>query len=97
MNYKPIDHIDHDTKNNKKSNLRKTEHQTNATNRRGRNKNNKSGYRNVSKRDNQWVVQLQIEGKNTVLKKFPLDQLDEAGEYAKKMREIYYGEWAGEG
>jgi len=95
----PVDHRElknHGSLNNRKSNLRVVEFRENSTSRKGRNKNNKSGYRNVSKIDNKWHVQLQIEGKNTCLKKFPLDQLEEAGEYAEKMREKYYGkEFAG--
>jgi len=40
-------------------------------------------------------VQIQIEGVNTTLKRFKKDQLEEAGEYAEKMRVKYYGEFAG--
>jgi len=90
-----VDHIDHDTFNNRKENLRIITNQENSVYRKSKNSNNKSGYRNVSKRDKWWIVQLQIEGKNTTLKKFPLDQLKEAGAYAEKMREKYYGEFAG--
>lgn len=95
MGAKHIDHIDNNTKNNTKDNLRKTLYTTNATNRKSRNINNQSGYRNVSKQGKWWAIQLQIEGKNTILKKFPLDRLKEAGDYAEKMREKYYGEYAG--
>jgi len=93
-----VDHIkpeNHGTLNNRKSNLRITDCEHNSKHKNGKNKNNKSGFRNVSKRDKWWVVQLQIEGKNTVLKKFPLDQLKDAGAYAEKMRQLYYGEFAG--
>jgi hypothetical protein len=93
--YIKVDHREHNTLDNRKINLRVANNQNNTRNRKGKNSNNKSGYRNVCKRDNKWVVQLQIEGKNTILKKFPLDQLDEAGAYAEKMREKYYGEFAG--
>ena len=92
---KPIDHINNDTKNNRKYNLRKTIHKTNATNRKSRNINNKSGYRNVSWNGSGWSVQLQIDGKNTTLKRFPKDQLEEAGKFAEEMREKYYGEFKG--
>lgn len=91
-----VDHKNNKTLDNRKNNLRVVPHDKNTKNRKGKNSNNKSGYRNVSKRDNKWwVVQLQIEGKNTVLKKFPLDQLEEAGAYAELMRQEIYGEFAG--
>lgn len=94
-----VDHWNHDTLDNRKENLRITVKGPNDKHRSGKNSNNKSGYRNVcwDKKSNKWMIQLQIEGKNTVLKRFPKDQLDEAGAYAKKMREKYYGEFAGEG
>jgi hypothetical protein len=40
-------------------------------------------------------VQLQINGKNTILGKFPYEQLEEAGAFAEQMRQKYYGEYAG--
>ncbi len=36
-----------------------------------------------------------MNGKNTVLKKFKENELEEAGKYAKKMRKELYGEFAG--
>lgn len=90
-----VDHINHNTLDTREHNLRVVDKEKNATHRESKNKNNKSGYRNVSKRDKWWVVQLQIGGVNTVLKKFPLDQLKEAGAYAEKMRKKYYKEYAG--
>ena len=94
---KRIDHINCDIRDNRKSNLRVANVIQNATNRTKRNSNNKSGYRNVSwsKSYNKWVVQLQIDGRNTVLKSFPYEQLEEAGQYAEEMRQKYYGEYAG--
>jgi len=80
MGSKLIDHIDHDGLNNRKYNLRKSTKTQNATHRKGRNKNNKSGHRNVSWNGNGWSVQIQIEGKNTCLKRFKKNQLEEAGE-----------------
>lgn len=91
-----VDHENHNTLDDRKENLRVTIVDKNSKHRKSRNSNNKSGYRNVSKRDKWWIVQLQIEGENTILKKFPLDQLDEAGAYAELMRQKYYGEYAGE-
>ena len=49
----------------------------------------------MEKSENVWVVQLQINKKNTVLGKFPKDQLEEAGKFAEQMRQKYYGKFAG--
>ncbi len=89
-----IDHINNKTLDNRKSNLRKTSKTNNQRNRKGKNSNNTSGYRNVTKIGKWWRIQLQIEGKNTLLpEKF--DDVHEAGKFAKDMRKKYYGEFAG--
>jgi DUF971 family protein len=88
-----VDHKNHDTLDNRKINLRVTVNDKNTKNRSGKNANNKSGYRNVSLVDGKYIVQLQIEGKNTVLGSF--DDVHEAGECAEKMRQKHYGEYAG--
>ena len=80
---------------NRKSNLRVISHSNNATNRKSRNKNNKSGYRNVCWDGYKWVVQLSIDGKNTHLGRFDYEDLDKAGKFAEEMRQKYYGEFAG--
>ena len=92
-----VDHIEHDTLDNRKSKLRIIDNKHNLRNRKGRNSNNKSGYRNVcfDKRENAWIVQLQIDGKCKRVGKFPEDQLEEAAKFAKEMREKYYGDFAG--
>ena len=92
-----VDHINHDTLDNRKSNLRVISHSNNATNRKSRNKNNKSGYRNVcwSKSENKWLVQLSIDKKTTCLGKFEYEELERAGKFAEEMRQKYYGEFAG--
>lgn len=90
-----VDHEDHNTLNDCKNNLRISINENNTKNRKSKNSNNKSGYRNVSQRGNSWVVQLQLDGVNTVLKQFPLNQLDEAGDFAELMRDKYYGEFKG--
>lgn len=93
---KHVDHENHNTLDNRKENLRVSNHDDNNRNRKGKNSNNKSGYRNVcwNKKFSMWSVQLQIDGTNKILGYF--DDVDEAGLYAKKMRYIYYGEYAGE-
>lgn len=90
-----IDHINHNTLDNRKANLRLTSNNKNSKNRKGKNTNNKSGYRNVTwlKNENKWMVQLQINGKNTRLATF--DDVDEAGKFAEDARKKYYGEFAG--
>ena len=67
----------------------------NLRNREGRNKNNHSGYRNVSWNGNGWSVQLQVDGKTKCIKRFKKNELEEAGKYAEQMRQELYGEFAG--
>jgi hypothetical protein len=88
-----VDHINHNTLDNRQSNLRNIDYQNCYRNRKSKNSNNKSGYRNVCWINNKWVVQLQIEGKNTRLASF--DDVHEAGKYAELMREKYYGKFKG--
>jgi hypothetical protein len=89
------DHINHIRLDNRKDNLRIISHSNNNRNRKSKNSNNSSGYRNVcwNKRDNNWIVQIQVEGKSKRLGKF--DNVDEAGEFAEKMRQKYYGKYKG--
>lgn len=92
-----IDHINHNRLDNRKSNLRIIKQVYNTRNRTTKNSNNKCGVRNVffDKRISKYVVQLQINGKNTILGKFI--KLDEAAKYAEIMRNKYYGTYAGNG
>lgn len=90
-NGKDVDHENNDTLDNRKSNMRVVEESNNSKNRKGRNRNNKSGYRNVSLIKGKWVVQLQIDGKNTKIGSF--DDVHEAGKFAEEMRQKYYKEF----
>lgn len=92
---KTVDHKNNDGLDNRKENLRVVLDGNNSTNRRSRNKNNSSGYRNVSwdKKYSKWIVQLQINGKRKMLGRF--DDVHEAGAFAEKMRSEYYKEFAG--
>ena len=92
-NGKDVDHINNDTLDNRKSNMRVVMESNNSRNRKGRNRNNKSGYRNVSLIKGKWVVQLQIDGKNKKLGSF--EDVHEAGKFAEEMRRKYYGEYSG--
>ena len=96
---KYVDHIEHNTLDNRKSKLRIISNKNNLTNRKGKNINNTSGYRNVSwnKEMQKWTVQIQINKKCVVLGTFPKDQLEEAGKFAEEMRQKYFGEFAGVG
>ena len=88
-----IDHINRDTLDNRKGNLRIVNSSENLMNRKRRNSNNTTGYRNVAKVKNEFIVQLQVNGKNTRLGRFKTAK--EAGEFAKEMRKKYYGEFEG--
>lgn len=92
-----VDHVNHDGLDNRRENLRLVKNEENTKYHKGKNINNTSGYRNVSHNSigTKWIVQMQVDGKNKVLKSFPLDKLDEAGAYAKIKRQELYGEFAG--
>lgn len=90
-----VDHINHNQLDNRKSNLRITTQSQNARNRRGPNKNNTSGYRNVTYIDGMWHIQMYVNGKNIYFGKYA--DVHEAGKAAKQIREKIYGEFAGEG
>jgi hypothetical protein len=76
--------------------LRISKIKENSRHRRGLNKNNTSGYRNVSwdKRSQDWMVQLQDnDGHNRVWRHF--ETAIEASKFAEKKRKEFYGEFAG--
>jgi hypothetical protein len=88
-----IDHKNSDTLDNRKSNLRKATIGENIRNRKGKNSNNTSGYRNVCFYKGRYIVQIQVSGKNTRLGTF--DNPEDAGNFAEEMRKKYYGDYAG--
>lgn len=89
-----IDHIDANRSNNKVENLRVCTFQQNHFNR-GKQSNNKSGFKGVSwnKQKQKWVAQIKIEGRNKFLgfftdpekayEKYCQVALEKYGEYAK--------------
>ena len=89
-----VDHINHDTLYNVESNLKIVTYSENERNRKGRNSNNKTGYRNVCQSGGYLYVQWQVDGKGKS-KIFHLNQLEEAGRFAEEMRKKHYGEFSG--
>ena len=83
-----VDHINGDGLDNRKLNLRISTRRDNDRNRNGLNKNNKTGYRNVSFVRGWYLVQLQVNGKNTTLGRFK--SVEEAGKFAEEMRIKHY-------
>jgi len=90
-----VDHKNHNQLDNRKENLTITEHYNNSTNRKSRNSNNQSGYRNVFWNSNleKWQVSLCKNYKTIIVGYF--DDVHEAGSAASKARQEYYGEYKG--
>jgi DUF971 family protein len=92
-----VDHINHNTLDNRKENLRVVSPSSNSKNRTTHNVNNLAGVRNVmyNKRYKKtpYIVQMMIDGKNRKLGSF--DNLDDAARCAEVMREELYGDFAG--
>jgi len=83
------DHKNHNTLDNRRGNIQVVDNVYNNINRKDKNSNNTSGYRNVSWINGYWRVQLQVNGKNKLFtEKF--EDVHEAGKFAKDMRRKYY-------
>lgn len=93
MNDKHIDHINHNTLDNRKQNLRKSNDLFNARNR-SIPTNNKSGCKGVcwKTRDDKWRAYITHLGKHIELGLF--DDLEEAIKVRKKAENELYGEWS---
>jgi len=94
-----VDHREHKnqgTLNNRKSNLRIASDEENSKNRKSKNKNNKTGYRNVikDKDSGKYKIMLCVN-----YKRFQVgglyEDVHEAGKDAEKYRQQYYKEYAG--
>ena len=83
-----VDHINHDSLDNRELNLREKSVKDNDTNRKGANCNNKTGHRNISFYKDEYLVQFQIDGKNKVVGRYK--NLKDAIRCAKEMRKKYY-------
>lgn len=91
-----IDHINYDTLDNQRENLRVTTMSQNNKHRKGLNQNNSTGERNVSwsQSANVYLVQFQTEGKNVCYGRYKKDELDKAINLANKLRNELYKEYA---
>jgi hypothetical protein len=58
-----VDHRNHDTLDNRRSNLRVTTHSGNQMNRRGANRDNKMGHRGIRRRGSKFELRVRIDGK----------------------------------
>lgn len=90
-----IDHRNHNTLDNRRDNLRPINYSNNLKNRNGLNDNNITGVRNVSwaKSTNRYLVQFQVNGKNTCFGRFKKEDFDKAKQLADKLRKEIYGEY----
>ena len=86
-----LDHIDGDKTNNRIENLREATYSENLFNTKPY-KTNTSGYKNVTKNGNKWMVQFSVNRKIYYCGLY--DDVHEAGKVAKQMREKLHGEFA---
>lgn len=86
---KMVDHINHDTLDNRKSNLRLVNNSQNMQNRSGNQRNNTSGFRGVSfhKGTGRWFAYVWVNGKRISLGLHK--DINIAAEIAKRGRELY--------
>jgi len=91
-----VDHEDHDSLNNRKYNLRITTNDKNTQHRKGANSNNSTGHRNVNWGWNRefYFVQFMRKGERFIWE-FPLDQYQEACDFADIKRLELFGAYSG--
>lgn len=90
-----VDHKNHNTLDNQKSNLRIATNSQNCANRSGPNSNSTSGFRGVCfhKSSGKWTAQIQVNGKRTRLGLFSSPETAAAA--FSDARKKYYGEFGG--
>lgn len=89
-----VDHINHDSLDNRKKNLRIVTQHENGINRKTLNRNNKSGHRGIhwNKLNKNWTVQIRAKNKHFYIGSFY--SLKEAIKSRKKAEKKYYGKEA---
>lgn len=91
-----IDHFNHDTLNNTKINLRRTENKKNLRHRKGANSNNSTGHRNVNRSNDPNILWVQFMKNGQRYKwDFLVNQYDEACKFADIKRQELFGEYSG--
>jgi len=90
-----VDHINHKNYDDRKCNLRISPHLKNTKNRKSKNTNNSSGYRNVfwNTAKGKWSVYISQNYKQIHIGDY--DDVDIAGVAAETARQKYYGDYAG--
>jgi hypothetical protein len=86
-----IDHINHNTLDNRNENLRVVTHSQNHQNRKGASKHSKSGYRNVTwlKRNKKWRVSIKTIDQERPIYLGEFDDVEEANQAAIEARKKY--------
>jgi GTP:adenosylcobinamide-phosphate guanylyltransferase len=84
-----VDHIDADTTNNRRNNLRVITNAQNIQNKKGARRDSNTGIRGVNwhKPSNKWVARFQVDGKRINLGTF--DDINEAEKAVKEARAKY--------
>lgn len=83
-----VDHVNHDTLDNRLGNLKCKDRSENSLNRTGANRNNKTGVRNVSLIGKRYVVTLFLDGQHIKFGSFK--NLEEAAKVAEEARKQHY-------
>jgi hypothetical protein len=87
-----VDHINGDTLDNRRSNLRIVDAAQNGWNRTRKNANNTSGFPGVSRNRNNWAAYINIRGKRVILGTFPTKESAAAARRSAELQ--YFGEYA---